>query len=48
MATYYTVFLQIIVDENLTIKEYLIIEKKIKNHLKNINKAIRFIDVEPV
>ncbi len=48
MATYYSVFLQIIVDEKITIKKYLSIEKKIKNDLKNFNKSIRFIDIEPV
>ncbi len=48
MATYYSVFLQIKPDENLTIKEYLVIEKKLKNYLKSKNKLIRFIDVEPV
>lgn len=46
MATYYSVFLQIIVDENLTIKKYLVIEKNIKRVLKKKNKKIRFIDVE--
>lgn len=48
MATYYSVFLQVVVDKNLTIKKYLVIEKKIKHTLKSINKAIRFIDIEPV
>ncbi len=48
MATYYSVFLQIKLDEDLTIKEYLAIEKKLKNHLKSKNKLIRFIDIEPV
>lgn len=48
MATYYSVFLQIKPNENLTIKEYLAIEKKLKNHLKTKNKLIRFIDIEPV
>ncbi len=48
MATYYSVSLQIKLDENMTIKEYLIIEKKIKNRLKSKNKLIRFIDIEPV
>ncbi len=48
MATYYSVFLQIKPDENLTIKEYLAIERKLKNHLKAKNKLIRFIDIEPV
>jgi len=48
MATYYSVFLQVKPDENLTIKEYLLIERKLKTHLKSKNKLIRFIDVEPV
>lgn len=48
MATYYSVFLKIIVDKNLTIKKYLVIEKEIKKSLKKINKQVRFIDVEPV
>ncbi|MCX4255000.1 MAG: hypothetical protein OSJ63_07060, partial [Bacilli bacterium] len=48
MATYYSVFLQVVVNENLTIKKYLNIEKNIKMRLKNINKAIRFIDIEPI
>ncbi len=48
MATYYSLFLQIKPDENLTIKEYLVIEKRLKNHLKSKNKLIRFIDIEPV
>ena len=30
MATYYSIFLQVIVDEKLTIKEYINIEKKVK------------------
>ena len=48
MATYYSIFLQIKPDESLTIKEYLIIEKRLKRHLKSKNKLIRFIDIEPV
>lgn len=48
MATYYSIFLQVIVDEKLTIKEYLNIEKKVKAQLKIINRLIRFIDIEPV
>lgn len=48
MGTYYTVFLQVKLDDNLTIKEYLLIERKLKRHLKSKNKLIRFIDVEPV
>lgn len=47
MATYYCVFLQVIVDKTLTIKKYLNIEKRVKKQLKSINKSIRFIDIEP-
>ena len=48
MSTYYSVFLQVKVDENVTIKEYIALEKTIKNKLKSSNKLIRFIDIEPV
>ena len=48
MATYYSVFFKVLVNENLTIKKYLNIEKNIKVRLKNINKSIRFIDIEPI
>lgn len=48
MSTYYSIFLQVRVDENLTIREYRDIEKRVKSHLKSQNKAIRFIDIEPV
>ncbi len=48
MATYYSVFMQIKLDESLTIKEYLVIEKKLKSYLKSKNRLIRFIDIEPV
>lgn len=48
MSNYYSVFLQVSVDENITIKKYLAIEKKVKLHLKSHNRKIRFIDIEPV
>ena len=48
MATYYSIFLQVIVDEKLTIKKYLNIENKVKKQLKAVNRLIRFIDIEPV
>lgn len=48
MSNYYSVFLQVSADEKLTIKEYLAIEKKVKSHLKSHDRAIRFIDIEPV
>lgn len=48
MSAYYNVFLQVNADENLTIREYIAIERKVKAHLKSKNKQIRFIDIEPV
>ena len=48
MSTYYSVFIKIEAKENLTIKKYLSIEKKLKSNLKSKNKLIRFIDIEPV
>ena len=48
MSTYYSVFIQVKVDDNLTIKKYLLIERKIKAHLKSKNRLFRFIDIEPV
>ena len=46
MSSYYSVFLKVKVDEKITIKEYLLLEKKIKSELKSTNKLIRFIDIE--
>lgn len=48
MSAYYSVFIQVEVKENMTIKKYLLIEKEIKSFLKSKNKLIRFIDIEPV
>jgi len=48
MSTYYSVFLQVKVNESITIKDYINMEKKLKAHLKSVNKLIRFIDVEPL
>ena len=48
MSTYYTVFLQVKVKDNISIKNYITIEKELKSHLKVKNKLIRFIDVEPI
>lgn len=48
MATYYSLFLQLEIDDNLTIRKYVKIEKKIKSNLKHNNKLIRFIDIEPI
>ena len=46
MSTYYSIFLQVRVDENITIKEYISLEKKVKSQLKETNKLIRYIDIE--
>ena len=48
MSTYYSIFLKVKVNENITIKKYLALEKKIKTRLKNSNRLIRYIDIEPV
>ncbi len=48
MSTYYSVFMQVEAKENMTIKKYLSIEKKVKAYLKSKIKLIRFIDIEPV
>ena len=48
MSAYYTVFLQVDVDDNLSIKKYINLEKELKACLKSTNKLIRFIDIEPV
>lgn len=46
MSYYYTVFLQIDVNNNITINDLLKIEKKIRAHLKQANKSIKYIDIE--
>lgn len=48
ISYYYSVFLQIDVDDNLKIKDFLKIEKKIKQKIKATNRLIKFIDVEPL
>lgn len=47
MSTYYSIFVKVKVDEKITIKQYVKLEKQIKEELKAKNKAIRFIDIEP-
>ena len=46
MSYYYTVFLQIDVNNNITINDLLKIEKKIRANLKQANKSIKYIDIE--
>ena len=48
MSYYYSIFLKIDVNNNIKIKDYLKIEKKIKQQIKKKNKSIKFIDVEPM
>ena len=48
ISYYYSVFLQIDVDDNIRIKDYLKIEKKVKKRIKNVNELIKFIDIEPL
>lgn len=48
LSYYYSVFLQIDVNDNIKIKDFLKIEKRLKNYLKSTNKLIKFIDVEPI
>lgn len=46
MSYYYSIFLQIDVNNNIKIKDFLRIENKIKKHLKSFNKQIKYIDIE--
>ena len=48
MSNYYSIFLQVKVDEKITIRKYIAIEKEIKTKLKAANKQIRFIDIHPI
>ncbi len=48
MSAYYAVFLQVIVNKNISIKKYITLEKEVKKQLKSKNKLIRFIDIEPL
>lgn len=46
MSYYYSVILQIDVNNNITIEDLLKIEKKVKKHLKTHNKLIKYIDID--
>ena len=48
MSTYYSIFIKVKADENITVKQFIKLEKKMKINLKLRNKLIRFIDIEPV
>lgn len=47
MSAYYSVFLRVKVNGNMSIRKYILLEKEVKSHLKAKNKMIRFIDIEP-
>lgn len=46
MSYYYSVYIKIDINDDVTIKEFLKMEKKIKNCIKSSNKLIKFIDVD--
>ena len=48
MSTYYSAFIKVRANDKMTIKKYLLTERKVKAHLKKNNRLIRFIDIEPV
>ena len=48
MSAYYNVFLKVKINDNMSIKQYVALEKKVKTQLKSKDKLIRFIDIEPV
>ena len=48
MSSYYSVFLQIDVNDNLKIKDFIILQDKIKKQIKTSNKLIKYIDIEPI
>ena len=48
MANYYSVFLKIDVNNNIKIKDFIVLEKNIKKKLKSAIKMIRFVDIEPM
>ena len=48
ISYYYAIFLQIDINNNIKIKDFIRLEKKIKTKLKSINKLIKYIDIEPM
>ena len=48
ISYYYSVFLQIDVNNDIKIKDFIRIERKIKSRLRNNNQLIKFIDIEPL
>ena len=48
MGAYYSIFMQVKVTKNISMKKYLALEKELRSKLKSANHAIRFIDIEPI
>ena len=48
ISYYYSVFLQIDVNNDIKIKDFIRIERKIKGRLRTNNQLIKFLDIEPL
>ena len=48
ISYYYSVFLQIDVNNDIKIKDFIKIERKIKSRLRTTNQLIKFVDIEPL
>ena len=48
ISYYYSVFLQIDVNNDIRIKDFIRIERKIKSRLRSNNQLIKFVDIEPL
>lgn len=48
ISYYYSVFLQIDVNNDIKIKDFIKIERKIKSCLRSTNQLIKFVDIEPL
>ena len=48
ISYYYSVFLQIDVNNDIKIKDFIRIERKIKSRLRTTNQLIKFVDIEPL
>lgn len=48
ISYYYSVFLQIDVNNEIRIKDFIRIERKIKSRLRSNNQLIKFVDIEPL
>ena len=48
ISYYYSVYIELDVNDNMSIKKFLNIERKVKKCLKESNKLIKYVDVEPL